>query len=113
VAVVVEDAQPRGFVARNTIDQQQRLAPLATLSKVSFVAPGTFAEIAGTYNLLNKTIDLRGVLHTQGKLSDTTSGFKAIVLKGLSPFLKKKSITVVRFTIKGTSAHLVFALDPL
>jgi hypothetical protein len=86
---------------------------IATLSKVSFVAPGTFAEIAGTYNLLNKTIDLRGVLHTQGKLSDTTSGFKAIVLKGLSPFLKKKSVTVVRFTIKGTSAHPVFALDPL
>ena len=84
---------------------------IATLSDISFTAPGTFAEIAGTYNLLNKTIDLRGVLHTNGKLSDTTSGFKAIVLKGLSPFLKKKSVTVVPFTITGTSAHPVFGLD--
>ncbi len=84
---------------------------MATLSNISFTAPGTFAEIAGTYNLLNKTVDLRGVLHTNGKLSDTTSGFKAIVLKGLSPFLKKKSTTVVPFTITGTSAHPVFALD--
>jgi hypothetical protein len=84
---------------------------MATLSNISFTAPSTFAEIGGTYNLLNKTVDLRGVLHTNGKLSDTTSGFKAIVLKGLSPFLKKKSTTVVPFTIKGTSAHPVFALD--
>jgi hypothetical protein len=86
---------------------------IATLSNVSFAASGTLAEIEGTYNLLNKAIDLRGILHTTGKLSDTTSGFKAFVLRGLSPFLKKKSVTVVHFTIKGTTADPVFALDLL
>jgi len=44
-------------------------------------------------------------------LSDTTSGFKAVVLKGLAPFLKKKTLTVVAFTISGTSSQPSFALD--
>lgn len=84
---------------------------VATLSNVSFTAPGTDAEISGTYNLLDKKLNLRGVLHTEGKLSDTTSGFKAIVLKAVGPFLKKKNVTVVPFTITGTSSDPSFALD--
>jgi hypothetical protein len=84
---------------------------IATLSHVSFTEPGTLAEIAGTYNLLDKTIHLRGVLHTNGKLSDTTSGFKAVLLKAVGPFLKRKTVTVVPFTISGTSKDPSFALD--
>jgi hypothetical protein len=84
---------------------------VATLLNTSFTAPGTRAEIGGTYNLLNKTVDLRGILHTNGKLADTTSGFKAAVLKGLSPFLKKKNVTIVPFTISGTPSGPKFALD--
>jgi hypothetical protein len=84
---------------------------IATLSNISFTEPGTSADIAGTYNLLDKTVNLRGVLHTNGKLSDTTSGFKAVLLKAVGPFLKKKSITVVPFTITGTSNDPKFALD--
>ena len=48
---------------------------------------------------------------TNGKLSDTTSGFKALVLKAVGPFLKKKSVTVVPFAIAGTSSNPSFALD--
>jgi len=84
---------------------------IATLSNVSFTAPSTFAQIRGTYNLLNNAINLEGILNTKGKLSDTTSGFKAFVLKGISPILKTKSVTVVPFTITGTSANPSFALD--
>jgi hypothetical protein len=84
---------------------------IATLSNVSFTAPGTAAQIRGTYNLLDNTINIQGILHTTGKLSDTTSGFKAFVLKGISPLLKKKSVTLVPFTITGSSAHPTFALD--
>ena len=84
---------------------------IATLSNVSFSAPGTLAEIRGTYNLLDKSVNLQGVLHTNGKLSDTTSGFKALVLKAVGPFLKKKTVTVVPFTVTGTSTKPSFALD--
>jgi hypothetical protein len=84
---------------------------IATLSNVSFSAPGTLAQIRGTYNLVDKTVNLQGVLHTNGKLSDTTSGFKAVVLKAVGPFLKKKTVTVVPFTVTGTSLKPSFALD--
>ena len=84
---------------------------IATLSNLSFTEPGTLAEIEGTYNLVDKSLNLRGVLHTNGKLADTTSGFKSFVLKALGPFLKKKSVTVVPFEIKGTSSDPTFALD--
>jgi hypothetical protein len=84
---------------------------IATLTHVTFNAPGTFAEVEGTYNLLDHGVNLIGVLHTTGKLSDATSGFKAIMMKAINPFLKKKSVTVVPFTIKGTSKNPSFALD--
>lgn len=84
---------------------------IATLSNVSFSAPGTQAQIRGTYNLLDNSVNLQGVLHTNGKLSDTTSGVKAVVLKAVGPFLKKKTVTVVPFTITGTSTKPSFSLD--
>ncbi len=84
---------------------------VATLSNVSFSAPGTRAQLQGTYNLLDRKVDLHGILYTNGKLSDTTSGFKALVLKAVGPFLKQKSVTVVPFSITGTSANPSFALD--
>jgi hypothetical protein len=83
----------------------------ATLSNISFTEPGTLAQIAGTYSLLDKSVHLRGILHTTGKLSDTTSGFKAVLLKAVGPFLRKKTMTVVPFTITGTSDKPEFALD--
>jgi len=84
---------------------------IAKLSSVSFTEPGSVAEIDGTYNLVDKNLNLRGVLHTTGKLADTTSGFKSVVLKALGPFIKKKSVTVVPFVIRGTSRDPSFALD--
>jgi hypothetical protein len=83
----------------------------ATLSKISFTEPSTLAEIEGTYNLVDKRLDLRGVLHTSGKLADTKAGFKSLVLNALGPFMKKKSITVVAFVIKGTPSDPSFSLD--
>jgi hypothetical protein len=84
---------------------------VATLSNVSFSAPGTRAQLQGTYNLVDRKVDLHGILYTNGKLSDTTSGFKALVLKAVGPFLKQKSVTVVPFAITGTSSNPSFALD--
>ena len=84
---------------------------IATLSNVSFSAPGTRAQLRGTYNLVDRKVDLHGILHTDGKLSDTTSGFKELVLKAVGPFLKQKSVTVVPFSITGTSPDPSFALD--
>ena len=73
--------------------------------------PGAEAAMAGTYNLLDKAVHLEGTLRTTGEISDTTSGLKAGFLKLLSPFLKKRSVTVVPFKITGTAQNSSIALD--
>ena len=62
---------------------------MAKLSSISFTEPGTVAEIEGTYSLVDKSVNLRGVLHTSGKLADTTSGFKPGI-KGRGAFPQKE-----------------------
>jgi hypothetical protein len=83
----------------------------ATLTHVSFTVPGGMARMMGTFNLLNKQVNIKGVLYTNGKLSDATTGFKSLVLKAVTPFMKKNKMTVVPFTITGTAHHPDFALD--
>jgi hypothetical protein len=99
------------IVLSNSAGQVSVKNGVATLSNVSFSAPGTRAELQGTFNLLDRKVDLHGILYTHGKLSDATSGFKALVLKAVGPFLKQKSVTVVAFSITGTSPNASFALD--
>ncbi len=84
---------------------------LATLSQIHFTIPGGHAVMSGTYNLLNENIHCSGVLRTTGNVSDTTSGVKAVMLKVLVPFLKKRSVTVVPFVITGTVQHPNFGLN--
>lgn len=85
---------------------------IATFRGVSFEVPGAMANIRGTYGLVDHRVDLHGVLHTPGKLSDTTSGFKAFVLKAISPFLKKKNdVKIVPFKITGTFQDAKVSLD--
>ncbi len=83
----------------------------ARLRNVSFDFPGATARMEGTYNLLVRTVDIHGTLQTQGKLSDASSGFKAVMLKVVTPFLKKNRTTVAPFTIGGTSSNPSISLD--
>jgi hypothetical protein len=85
---------------------------VANFNSVSFTVPGASADIRGTYGLLDKQVNLRGVLRTTGKLGDTTSGFKAFVLKAITPFLKKKNeVKIVPFKITGTFKDAKVGLD--
>jgi hypothetical protein len=85
---------------------------IANFSGISFRVPGASATIRGTYGLVDNSVDLHGVLATPGKLSDTTSGFKAFVLKAITPFLKKKKdLKIVRFKITGTFDKASVSLD--
>jgi hypothetical protein len=49
----------------------------------------------GTYNLLTEKIDLHGTLKTDSEPSKTTRGMKALMLKVLDPFFKKKHVGYV------------------
>jgi hypothetical protein len=82
----------------------------ARLQNVSFDFPGASAQMEGTYNLLAKTVNIRGTLRTNGKLADTTSGFKAMMLKAVTPFLKRQHKTVAPFTITGSTSNPTIGL---
>jgi len=68
--------------------------------------------VRGTYNLLNRRVDLQGTLDTKGNLSDATTGFKALVVKAITPlFKKKKSVRIVPFQITGAYGNTSVGID--
>ena len=83
----------------------------ATLRNISFEFPGAVAEMGGTFQLIPKTVDIHGTLRTTGTISEAAAGFKALMLKVATPFMKKKDITVVPFAITGSSSNPKIGLD--
>jgi len=84
----------------------------ARFSNLSFSVPGALAQLQGTYNLVTEKIDLRGTLKTDSEPSNTTHGMKALMLKVLDPFFKKKHVGyVMPVKITGTYQHPSFGLD--
>jgi hypothetical protein len=84
----------------------------AKFSDLSFGVPGAAARMRGTYNLINHKIDLRGQMQVDSKISNTTSGAKALLLKVMEPFFKKRHKgEVVPVRISGTYEHPTYGLD--
>jgi hypothetical protein len=84
----------------------------ARFSDLSFGVPGAVARVHGTYNLINHKIDLHGQLKVDTKISNTTSGTKAILLKVMDPlFKKRRKGEVLPVRISGTFEHPSFGLD--
>lgn len=84
---------------------------IATFADLSFGVPGAAASLHGTYNLINSKIDLRGQMKLDSKISNTQSGPKALLLKAIEPFFKKrKQKEIVPVRISGTYGHPTFGL---
>jgi hypothetical protein len=87
-------------------------AGIAKFSNLTFTIPGAKARMHGTYNLLNHKIDLHGTMRVDTKISKTTRGAKALLLKLMDPFFKKKKKgEIVPVHIAGTYEHPQFGLD--
>ena len=85
---------------------------VANFANLSFGVPGASARLQGTYNLINYKIDLRGQMKVQTKISNTESGAKAVLLKMMDPFFKKrKKGEVLPVRIGGDYDHPTFGLD--
>ena len=84
----------------------------ASFSDLSFGVPGAASRLHGTYNLISHKIDLHGHLRVDTKISNTTTGTKAMLLKVMDPFFKKKPKgEVLPVRISGTYEHPSFGLD--
>lgn len=85
---------------------------VTNFSDLSFGVPGASARMQGTYDLINYKIDLRGQMKVQTKISNTESGAKAVLLKMIDPFFKKrKKGEILPVRIGGTYDHPTFGLD--
>ncbi len=85
---------------------------VADFADLSFGVPGATARMQGTYNLINYKIDLRGQMHVDSRIANTTSGGKALLLKMIDPFFKKrKKGEIIPVRISGTFQNPSFGLD--
>lgn len=85
---------------------------IAKFSELSFSVPGASARMEGTYSLLNEQIDFHGMLKTQAKLSQETTGMKSALLKPFDPlFKRKKAGAAVAVKMTGTYKNPQFGFD--
>ena len=85
---------------------------IAQFSDLSFDVPGAKTRMQGTYDLLDYKIDLHGRMIVDTKISNTSSGVKALLLKVMDPlFKKKKRGEVIPVHIAGTYQKPEFGLD--
>ncbi|MFP5226416.1 MAG: AsmA-like C-terminal region-containing protein [Acidobacteriota bacterium] len=77
---------------------------VASFPDIEAYVPGAQASLRGTFDLLNSRIDLKGKLAMERSLSHAATGFKAVLLKPLSPFFKRKDAgAVLPITVTGTA----------
>ena len=83
------------------------------LPELTFAVPGAKVELAGTYALQPETLDFKGQLLLDAKISETVTGIKSMLLKVVDPLFKKKSGSGSAIPIKigGTRSSPDFGLD--
>jgi hypothetical protein len=103
-----EDPQLAAGIAHANVTAKNGIA---TLQNVVFSYPGIQGHLAGTFTLHDKQVHLNGLFETQGKLADTSSGLKALILKALGPLWPKAgSVKSIPFTISGRGSQSSFRL---
>lgn len=66
--------------------------------------PGARARLRGTFNLLSSKVDLTGKAALDRSISHAVTGWKAVMLKPLAPFFRKKDAgAVVPIAVTGTA----------
>jgi hypothetical protein len=83
------------------------------LPQVSFDVPGARVELAGTYALKPETLDFKGQLLLDAKISQTMTGWKSLLLKVVDPLFKQKdgSGSAIPIKIGGSRNAPDFGLD--
>lgn len=78
---------------------------------VTFDVPGAAVRLTGRYGLESENIDFVGSLYMDAKISQTTTGWKSLLLKMVDPLFRRDGKTVVPIKIQGTRNAPAFGLD--
>ncbi len=106
-AEVPEQTVRSGFDGRFNLGEGRLSIPAVT-----FDVPGATVQLAGHYALVPETIDFRGTLFMDVKVSDTTTGIKHVLLKLVDPLFKRDGGgSAIPIKITGTRTDPSFGLD--
>lgn len=79
---------------------------------LSFDVAGASVNLAGAYDLDADSLDFRGTLRLQAKVSETVTGWKRWALKPVDPFFSKNGAgTFLRIKVDGTAKEPRFGRD--
>jgi hypothetical protein len=82
------------------------------LDRLTFSVPGSVVQLAGSYDLGSEQLDFDGHLLLDASLSETTTGFKSILLKAAQPFFRRPGGgSRLPIRVSGTPERPAFGLD--
>jgi len=82
------------------------------LPEMTFDVAGAKVQLAGGYGLKPETIDFKGMLLLDAKISETTTGFKSLLLKAVDPlFTRDGGGSAIPIKIEGSRKDPKFGLD--
>ena len=82
------------------------------LPEVTFDVPGALVQLAGHYALEPETVDFKGMLFLDAKVSETQSGVKRVLLKIVDPLFKRDGGgSAIPIKITGSRANPSFGMD--
>jgi len=83
-----------------------------TIPAVTFDMRGSIVRLTGTYDLIPETLDFAGTLFMDVKVSQTTTGFKSLLLKIADPlFSREVGGSAIPIKITGNREAPKFGLD--
>jgi AsmA-like C-terminal region len=101
-----QDTVASGFRGQFQVDKG-----IITLRGLSFTVPGVAVNLNGTYGLLSSEMNFRGTARLDAEVSQTTTGWKSLLLKAVDPIFKKKNAGAeIPIQIKGTPEKPSFGL---
>ncbi len=84
---------------------------MMTFHSLSFRVPGAGVALAGTYNLRDSDLDMKGHLRLEAKVSEMVTGWKSWVLKPIDPLFSKNGAgTYLNIVVEGDAHHPRFGV---
>jgi len=81
------------------------------IPEVMFTLPGALVRLEGTYDVVPERLNFAGTLFMSVKLSQTTTGFKRLMLRVIDPFFRSGDGSAIPIKITGNREDPSFGLD--
>ncbi len=85
---------------------------LMQVRRLRFKVPGATVALNGDYSLVDESVNFRGELLTEAKVSQMTGGIKSLLLKPIDPLFKRRGAgAVIPIKIEGTRSDISFGVE--